>query len=56
MAEESSLYQATTFTAGVDTPYQGVDFSVIIYGVMADILMIVPILLYVLITDTNGYA
>jgi len=56
MAEESSLYQAATFTAGVDTPYQGVDFSVIIYGVMADILMIVPILLYVLITDTNGYA
>ena len=48
---------STEFEQGAGTaPYKGIDYSVIVYGVLADVLLIVPILLYVLIPDTSAFA
>jgi len=40
--------------AGVET--WGIDGSIILYGVICDLFMMVPIILYFTVTDTNSYA
>jgi len=34
----------------------GIDGSIIVYGVMADVLLLVPLMLYLFLDDTNAWA
>jgi len=36
--------------------YWGIDGSIVLYGVFADMLMMVPIILYMTLKDDNGWA
>jgi len=52
---EENLYELGEAALGEEV-YKGLDASVIIYGVVADVLLLTPILLYLFVNDTNNYA
>ena len=33
----------------------GIDGSIVVYGVMADLMLLVPLILYLTLTDTNSW-
>jgi len=39
-----------------DVELWGVDGSIIVYGIVADILLIVPIIMYLVLDDANSWA
>ena len=43
-------------TAVSEADLWGIDGSIVLYGVMCDVFMLVPLILYLLISDTNSYA
>jgi len=34
----------------------GIDGSIIVYGIVADVLLLVPLILYLVLDDTNAWA
>jgi len=49
------MSSAEVSTSG-DVELWGIDGSIILYGVMADVLLIVPLVMYLILDDTNAWA
>jgi hypothetical protein len=46
----------TALLPEVGAEYWGIDGSIVLYGIFADLLMMVPLILYMTLTDTNSWA
>jgi len=47
---------STEVSTTADVELWGIDGSIIVYGIMADVLLIVPLVMYLILDDTNAWA